>query len=34
VVTRITQLMGIAGNFISGLVIDFAQGEQQAVAEW
>ncbi|KAF6256357.1 ABC1 family-domain-containing protein [Scenedesmus sp. NREL 46B-D3] len=27
VITRITQLMGIAGNFISGLVLDFAQGK-------
>ncbi|WIA14252.1 hypothetical protein OEZ85_002788 [Tetradesmus obliquus] len=27
VITRITQLMGIAGNFISGLVMDFAQGK-------
>eukprot|EP00882_Tetradesmus_deserticola_P033163 GHRQ01037854.1.p1 GENE.GHRQ01037854.1~~GHRQ01037854.1.p1 ORF type:complete len:533 (+),score=230.62 GHRQ01037854.1:515-2113(+) len=27
VITRITQLMGIAGNFISGLALDVAQGK-------
>jgi hypothetical protein len=29
VITRIVQLMSIAGSFISGLLIDVAQGEQE-----